>query len=215
METTTCVHLFYLVNLCPFQSWKMWKCPAEAMVLVIQKMLKELRQMTPQELHLLDLQAQHIATWISWIIPSSFVKHDPLKSHDQSSDFPLELQFMGVSQSCDRPIRRPFIPNFGWLFSGYSPPNLDGSQLGFVWKSCQIPIVIRCHKFPPWKLLIGGSSFSETLLHVWICLETSKTTCSMALPVAGSHCGALELFGGVEFGSAPGGCGGGLSGRLW
>ncbi|CAL1154011.1 unnamed protein product [Cladocopium goreaui] len=35
---------------------KMWKCPAEAMVLVIQKMLKELRQMTPQELHLLDLQ---------------------------------------------------------------------------------------------------------------------------------------------------------------
>jgi hypothetical protein len=43
----------------------MWKCPAEAMVEVIQKMLKELRQMTPQELHLLDLLAQHIATWIS------------------------------------------------------------------------------------------------------------------------------------------------------
>lgn len=64
----------------------------EAMVVVIQKMLKELRQMTPQELHLLDLQLlEATAELLSYLEVSNLDLH-PEDVEEAISINELQLQ---------------------------------------------------------------------------------------------------------------------------
>ena len=84
------------------------------------------------------------------------MKHDPLKSHDQS----LELQFMGVSQSCDRPIRLSYqilagcsvdIHHLTWMV-----PNWGLSENRVKFRLSQDVI-----SFPHENGLLGGPHFQR------------------------------------------------------